>query len=112
MDKNYKLINKIYVPSTFALVEPHLFKPSMIDSPIAMRVSPLDFLDTIDKNITEEVDEIDIIFTSDLDDITFSHYMAQPKSMLCRKLLRNFFEKVYGNFDNIWLPNCFRNINT
>ena len=54
----------------------------MIELPIVLRASPIDFLDTIDKNIIEEIDEIDIIFTSDLHDITFSLYMTQPKSMI------------------------------
>ena len=44
--------------------------------------------------------------------MTFSHYMAQPKSMLCRKKVRTFFEEGFGDFDYTWLPNCFRYINT
>ena len=84
------LINKISVPSTITQEKPHLFKPSMIELPIVIRVSPIDFQDTFDKNITEEVDEIDILFTSDLDDITFSLHMDQPKSMIQRKL-----KKIY-----------------
>ena len=58
-----------------------------------------------------EVDEIVLIITSDLKDMTFLHYMAQPKSMLCRKLVRSFFEEDFGDFDYNWLPNCFRHIN-
>ena len=78
------LINKISVPSIITLEKPHLFKPSMIELPIVIRVSCLDFLDTFDRNINNEVDELNIIFISDLDDMKFSHYMDQPKSMLCR----------------------------
>ena len=43
----------------------------MIELPIAIKVSPLEFLDTVDKNKTEWVDEIDITFTSDLQNMTF-----------------------------------------
>ena len=110
--KNNILINKISVPSISTLEKPHLFKPSMSELPIVIRVSPFDFLDTFDGNINNEVDEIDIIFISDLDDTTFSHYMTQPKLMIHRKLIGIFFQEEYGNFDYNWLQKCFRNINT
>ena len=93
------LIKKISVPSTITLERPHLFKSSRIELPIVLRVSALEFLDTVDKNITEEVDKIDIIFIFDLNDITFSRYMTQPKSMLFRRLVINFIEENYGLFD-------------
>ena len=73
--KNDVIINEISVPITITLEKPHLFTPSMIELPIVTRVSLLDFLYTFHKNITEELDEIDIIFTSDLKDMTFLHYM-------------------------------------
>ena len=38
--------------------------------------------------------------------------MTQPKSMLCRKLVRNFIEDDFSSFDINWLANCFRHINT
>ena len=109
--KNDMLINKISIPSTNTLQKPHLFQPIMIEIPIEVRVTPLGFLDTFDRNIKDEVDEIDILFISDLKDMAFSLYMAQRKSMLCRKLVRNFIEEDFGNFDYNWLPNCFRHIN-
>ena len=90
--KNDVLINKISVPSSITIQKTYLFKPTMIELPIVERVPPFDFLDTFDRNcINDEVDEINIIFVSGLDDMTFPHYMTQPKSMLCRKLVRNFF---------------------
>ena len=82
----------------------------MIQLTITIRVLPIDFLDTIDRKITE-VDEIDIISTSDLKDINFSHYMDQSKSMLCRKIVKNFMEEDFGDFDYNWLPGFFKNIN-
>ena len=84
----------------------------MIELPIVKGVPPIDFLDTFDRNINNEVVEINMIFISDLKKLTFSHYMAQLKSMLCRKIVRIFIEKDLGDFDYNWLPNCFRHINT
>ena len=69
--KNDILINKSFFPSIFTLEKAHLFKTSMIVLPIVIGVSPLDFLDTVDKDITEDVDKIDITTTSDLRDMTF-----------------------------------------
>ena len=50
----------------------------MVELPIVIKVSPLDFLDTFGGNINLKVNEIDIIHTTDLKDMTFSHCMAQP----------------------------------
>ena len=86
--KNDVLINKISVPSTSTLEKPYFFKSSMIELPKVVRVSCLDFLDTFAKSKNNEVDEINIIFLSDLKDISFFHYTAQPKSLLCRKIVR------------------------
>ena len=105
--KNDVFINKISVQSTITLEKPHLFKPSIIDLPIVKRMSPLDFLDTFDRNKNNEVDEVNIIFISNLEDMTFFPYMAQPKSMLCRKLIGNFIEEDFRDFDYDWLPKCF-----
>ena len=99
MDKNP-------VPSIF------FYKQKWNGLQIIVKGSSCDFLDTFDKNcINDDVEEVIRIFISDLKDMTFSHYMLQPKSMLCTKLIRNFIEEDYGNFDYNWLPNCFRHIN-
>ena len=104
---NGLVVNKISVPSTFS------FKQNWYGLPIIVRGSMCVFLDTFDENcINDDVDEIVIIFISDLKDMTFSHCMAQPKSMFCRKLERNFIGEDFGDFDYNWLPNCFRHINT
>ena len=110
--KNGVLINRISIPSTITLEKPYLFKSSMVELPILVRVLPKAFLDTFDRIINNEVDEINMIFTSDLKDMKFSLYKAQSKSMLCRKLVRSFIEEHFGGFDYYWLPNCFRHINT
>ena len=106
------IINKISVPSTITLEKPYLFQPSMIELPIVVRVSRFDFPDTFGRHINKNVDEINIILTINLNDMTFSLYMAQPISILCRKIVRNFFEEDFLSFDYNWLPNCFRHINT
>ena len=63
----------------------HLFEPSMIELPIMLKVPGYDFLDQFNKEcVMDEVGESNIKFISDLKDMTFSHYMTQPKSMLCR----------------------------
>ena len=110
-EKKEVLINKISVPSIITLEKPYLFEPSMIKLPIVIGVLPLDLLDEFDRNKTNELDEINTILISDPKDMTFSHHMDQPKSMLCRKLVINFIEEDFGNFDYNWPPNCFRKIN-
>ena len=108
--KNEVLINKIPVSKKITPEKPRLFKPSMVELPLVLRVSPLDFLDTFDRNIKNEVHEINIIIISDLKDMTISQNKALPKSMLCRKLIRIFIEDDFRDFDYNWLPKCFRNI--
>ena len=101
------VVNKRSVPSTFS------YKQKWIGLPIIVRGSSCDFLNTSDKNcINDDVNEIVIIFTSELKDMTFSLYMTQPKSMVCRKLVRIFIEEKFGDFDYDWLPKCFMHVNT
>ena len=48
----------------------------------------------------EKIDEIEIGFISDLKNITFNHYMDQPKSLICRKMLSRFIEvESEDNYD-------------
>ena len=58
---NGVFVNKISVPTTITPEKPLLFKPSIFELPIVIKVLPLDFLDTFDRNINNEVDEINII---------------------------------------------------
>ena len=58
----------------------------------------------------KRIHETDIVFISDLEDMSFHHYFEQPKSMLCRKLIRRFHESTQDEiyvFDYKWLPDCF-----
>ena len=57
--------------------------------------------------IDDLYDEINIIFIFDFKDITFYHYMNQPKSMLSRKLILNLLQNQSGDYTHKWLPICF-----
>ena len=57
---------------------------------------------------TKKIPEIEIVFVSDLTDITQKQYLEQPKSMLCRKLIRNFHETTSQDFEYIWSPDFFK----
>ena len=69
----------------------------------------VDYLDTYYNFDNDFCNEISIIFISDLRDISFFHYMKQPKSMLCRKLVKNFIEEEkFEDYEYEWLPNCVK----
>ena len=54
----------------------------------------------------EKIDEIEMGFISDLNDITFNHYMDLPKPMICRKLTRKFFavkREEINDFECNWI---------
>ena len=67
------LVNEIFVPSKITLEKPLLLQPSMIGIQKVVRILPLDFLDTFDRNKNGEVDEINRKITSDLEDMTLTH---------------------------------------
>ena len=50
------------------------------------------------------VPEIELVFLSDLKDITRQHYLELPKSMLCRKLIRRYHESIPLDIEYKWLP--------
>ena len=110
--KKDMLINKISIPSAITLEKPHLFSSSKFELPIVLRVPANDSLDQFHKEcILHEVDEINMIFVSDLEHVSFNQYMIQPKSMLCRRLIKIIVEESYGNSDYNWLQIVFRNKN-
>ena len=51
----------------------------------------------------EIIPELEIVFVFDLKDITRQHYLEQPKSILCLKLVRRFHEPTQ-DFEYKWLP--------
>ena len=101
--KNGLIVNTILVPSI------NIYHQIMMRLPITRKETACDYLN---KYMINEVDEIYKIFISDLKDLTFSHYMAQRKIMIQRKIERSFIEEDFGDYDYDWLPNCFRHINT
>ena len=71
----------------------------MVESPIYVQVSSLEFLGIVDRNcVDDEVDVINIINISDFKDITLLNYMDQPRSVLTRKLERSFIEEDFRGF--------------
>ena len=115
--KNDKIIKKISIQRTITLRRTHLLKPDVFETPIYVKVSEREFLDIVDRNCAYNIisDEIDIIFISKPKEITLQHYMEQPRSMLCRKLERNYIAENDPpnddrHFDYNLLPYCFRHI--
>ena len=111
------ILNTISIPCTITLRRTHMFKPDMFEIPIYIAVSKREFLDIVGRNCAYNKisDEIDIIFISKLKEMTLQHYMKQPRSILCRKLGRNYIEEDYPppdnkDFDYNLLPYCFRHI--
>ena len=106
------IINKISVPRTITLRRTDMFKPDIFEIPIYVKVSEREFLDIVDRNCAYNIisDEMDTIFISKLKEITLEHYMKQPRSMLCRKLERNYIAENDGDFDYNFLSYCFRHI--
>ena len=115
--KNDMIINKISIPRTITLQRTHMFKPDMFEIPIYVKVSEREFLDVVDKNCVYNIisDEVDIICISEPKEMTLQHCMNQPRSLLCRKLERDYIGGNYQivderDFDYNFLPYCFRNI--
>ena len=56
------------------------------------------------------ITEIGIVLISDLNDIIREHYLEQPKTMPCCKLIRRFHESTSEDFEYKWLPDSFKNL--
>ena len=116
--KNDAIINKISVPCTITYIQTHMFKSIMEEIPFYVKVSLNEFQNMIDRGCVYNIitDEINVIFISKDKDITIPDYVEQPRSMLCRKLERNYIElddppPDPEDFDYKFLPDCFRHIN-
>ena len=55
------------------------------------------------------IDELEVVFISDLKNITKEHHLELSKSMLCRKLIRRFHESPQ-DFEYKWLPDSFKDL--
>ena len=58
----------------------------------------------------KRIQETEIVFISDVKDMTFHHYLEQPMSMVQSKMIRRFFEIKDGvdDFEHKWLPDSLR----
>ena len=56
------------------------------------------------------ISEVEMVFISDLKLISRQHHLEQPKSMLCRKLIRRFHESTSQDFEYKWLPDSFKDL--
>ena len=78
---------KISVPNIVS------YSVTAYNCPMNKNESAIDFLDSAMKGYLchelspDKIQETEFVFISDLEDITFSQYLQQPKSMLCRKML-------------------------
>ena len=100
----------------FKLSVPHVVSFGMVvhSMTINIKETACDFLDRAIKAYLngqeiEKIDEIEIGFTSDLEDITFKHCKDLPKPMICRNMIRRFFEvKIEDivDFEYNWIPGC------
>ena len=100
--KKYNEIVREIKLSHKVIIEKRCYIPPNINPPIQYNVDRLskvlmgscvDYLNTYYSFAKDFCDEISIIFISNFRDISFFHYMKQPKSMLFRKLVKNFFEE-------------------
>ena len=100
--KNDMIINRISVPRTKTLRRTDVFKPDMFEIPIYVEVSKREFQDIVHRNCIYIIisDEIDKIIISKRKELTLQHYMKHPRSILCRKLERNFIEENDPPIDN------------
>ena len=102
---NEEVSNKVKLPSSLVREKKYTAFGKMLDDDCAIRpcfeyINDYFFIDNL-------YDEIKIIFISDFKDITFYHYMNQPKSMLSRKLITILLQNHSGDYAHKWLPNCF-----
>ena len=89
--KDDVILNKISVPSVIKIRKPRLFEPNLIELPIMLKIPASDCLDQFSKEcVNDEVDEIDIIFISNLNDITFSSYESTKINAL-QKTTKKFY---------------------
>ena len=92
----YNIESKNY--STYTTVPAPDFLQRVIKFYLSHRCSP------------QIIPEIEIVFISDLQDITRQHYLELPKSMLCRKLIRRCHESTPLDFEYKWLPDSFKDL--
>ena len=103
--KNDELVYEIKLPSNVVVEKRYRIAVDYV-GPL-FRIESCDgYLDSLDLD-QYFCDEKNIIFISNLKDMTFFHFMKQPKSMLCRKLLGNIVDGNCNGYIYERLPKCF-----
>ena len=102
---NGKVTDEIKIPSSLVLETKYTAFGKMLNGECGIRpcfeyIDDYFFIDIL-------YDEINIIFISDFKDITFHHYMNQPKSILSKKPILNLLQNQSGDDTHKRLPNCF-----
>ena len=102
---NGKVIEEIKLPSSLVMEKKYTAFGKMLDGecgigPCFEYINDFFFLDNL-------YDEINVLFLSDFKDITFYHYMNQPKTKLSRKLIINLLQNQSGDYTHKWVPSCF-----
>ena len=108
---NDEKVDEVKVPNSLIREKRYKTSHDVVGMPLIFIGPCVDYLDSFYFD-NEFFDERNIIFISDLKDITFFHYMEQPRSVLVRKIIKKHLEEQRGDLDYNWLPNCFRQINT
>ena len=102
---NEEVSNKVKLPSSLVMEKKYTAFGKVFDGECWIRpcfeyIDDYFFIDTL-------YDGINVLFISDFKDITFYHYMNQPKSMLSRKLMIHRLQNQSWDYTHRWLPNCF-----
>ena len=100
-----KVSNKVKLPSSLVMEKKFTAFGKMVDGECELRPC-FEYIDDY-FFINKLYDEINIIFIPEFKDITFYHYMNQPKSMLFTKLIINLIQNQSGDYTHKWLRNCF-----
>ena len=102
---NGEVTDEIKLPFSLVMKKKYTAFGKMLDCECGIRPC-FEYLDDYFFN-DNLYDEINNIFISDFKDLTFYHYMNQPKSMLSRKLIIIPLQNQIGDHTHKWLPKCF-----
>ena len=102
---NGEVSNKVKLPSSLVMEKKYRASVKMLHGECGIRPC-YEYIDNY-FFIDDLYDEINIIFISDFKDITFYHYMNQPKSVLSRKHIKNLLQNQSRDYTHKRLPNCF-----
>ena len=109
-----RVYSKVNKEIHFKLFVPHVVSFGMVVHSMTVNIieTACDFLNRAKKTYLtehdiENIDEIEKGCISNPNDIKFNLYMDLPKPMICRKMIRRFFEvksEDISDFEYNWLP--------